>query len=169
MATTVRVYDETTSGERSNELTLDFLTEVVTVRELIRARVNQEVTEYNAKQPSRFSGLVQPVADERRLEVVDAARRDSVVHEDVLGGLHADPDSRIDGRIAPAHGHEVPSSLQRHAGHHIEGHRGLGSEADQLSARRSCDRRQPLQRRRPGGLPEPCSPKQFCRLSDGIL
>ena len=67
MATTVRVYDETTSGDRSNALTLDFLTEVVTVRELIRARVYQEVTEYNAKQPARFSGLVPPAATERRL------------------------------------------------------------------------------------------------------
>jgi hypothetical protein len=67
MATTIRIYDETTSGERSDALTLDFLTEVVTVRELIRARVYQEVTEYNAKQPARFTGLIQPVASERRL------------------------------------------------------------------------------------------------------
>jgi hypothetical protein len=64
---TVRVFDETSSGDRTNEFALDFLTEVVTVRELIRARVYQEVTEYNARQPSRWSGLVQPGAVEQRL------------------------------------------------------------------------------------------------------
>lgn len=67
MVTRVRVFDETTSGERYGELTLDFLTEVVSVRELIRARVYQEVIEHNAKQPSSFSGLVQPGETERRL------------------------------------------------------------------------------------------------------
>jgi hypothetical protein len=67
VVTTVHVYDETTSGERSGELTLDFLTEVVSVRELIRARVYQEVTEYNANRPTRFRGLVQPGETERRL------------------------------------------------------------------------------------------------------
>src|SRR5262249_44849889 len=59
--TLVTVLDETTSGGATNTLTLDFLTERVTVRELIRARIYQEVTEYNAALPERFKGLVQPV------------------------------------------------------------------------------------------------------------
>lgn len=67
MVTTVRVYDETTSGGCTGEFALEFLTEVVTVRELIRVRVYQEVTEYNAKQPARFFGLVQPGVTEDRL------------------------------------------------------------------------------------------------------
>lgn len=60
MVTAVTVRDETTRGETTNELTLEFLTERVTVRELIRSRVYQEVTEYNAAQVGFFRGLVQP-------------------------------------------------------------------------------------------------------------
>jgi hypothetical protein len=67
MATTVIVRDETTSGERTGELTLEFLTERVTAREIIRSRVYQEVTEYNARQPEHFRGLVQPSDAERVL------------------------------------------------------------------------------------------------------
>jgi hypothetical protein len=65
----VHVVDETTSGERTNELTLEFLTERVTVRELIRSRVYQEVTEFNARQGQggEFHGLVQPTEAERVL------------------------------------------------------------------------------------------------------
>jgi hypothetical protein len=56
----VTVHDETTLGESTGELTLEFLTERVTVREIIRSRVYQEVTEYNARQAGLFRGLVQP-------------------------------------------------------------------------------------------------------------
>jgi hypothetical protein len=40
---TITVRDETAAGRAEGELTLDFLTERVTVRELIRSRVFQEV------------------------------------------------------------------------------------------------------------------------------
>jgi hypothetical protein len=43
---------------------LEFLTERVTVRELIRARVYQEVEDYNRAPPGVFRGLVQPEAAE---------------------------------------------------------------------------------------------------------
>lgn len=56
----VTVRDETSSGETTGELTLEFLTERVTAREVIRSRVYQEVTEYNARQAGLFRGLVQP-------------------------------------------------------------------------------------------------------------
>ena len=64
---TITVYDETTSGGRTNELTLEFLNERVSVRDLIRSRVYQEVTEYNARMPEYFRGLVQPTDAERAL------------------------------------------------------------------------------------------------------
>ena len=67
MATSITVYDETTSGGRINELTLEFLDERITVRELIRSRVYQEVTEYNARMPEYFRGLVQPTDAEQVL------------------------------------------------------------------------------------------------------
>src|SRR5262245_35316285 len=60
MAIAVTVRDELTSGKTGNELTLEFLTERVTAREIIRSRVYQEVTEYNARQPEYYRGLVQP-------------------------------------------------------------------------------------------------------------
>src|SRR5918992_3408082 len=65
MPTAVTIRDETIQGETTNELTLEFLDERVTVRELIRGRVYQEVTEYNARQAGYFKGLVQPRDAER--------------------------------------------------------------------------------------------------------
>lgn len=58
MVSTLTICDETTSGETTNELTLDFLTEHITVRELIRSRVYQEVKDYNAQKCEFFRGLV---------------------------------------------------------------------------------------------------------------
>lgn len=61
----VTVRDETTLGETTGELTLAFLAERVCAREIIRSRVYQEVTEYNARQAGLFRGLVQPRDAER--------------------------------------------------------------------------------------------------------
>ena len=65
MSTVITVADETATGSTLNEFSLEFLNERVTVRELIRARVYQEVTEYNARQSEHFRGLVQPEGAER--------------------------------------------------------------------------------------------------------
>ena len=67
MATTVTVYDETTSGERRRGITLDLPEPTITARELIRARVFEEVRSYNQELPERFEGLVQPADAEREL------------------------------------------------------------------------------------------------------
>jgi hypothetical protein len=63
LATTLTVHDLSTDGTALNEISLEFLTERITVRELIRSRVYQEVTEYNARRVTRWSGLVQPRAE----------------------------------------------------------------------------------------------------------
>ena len=60
MSTTVTVKDTTPSGESLGERMLEFLTERVTVRELIRSRVYQEVKDYNAELGRTFRGLVRP-------------------------------------------------------------------------------------------------------------
>jgi hypothetical protein len=60
VTTTVTIADETTTGSTLHEFSLDFLNERVTVRELIRARVYQEVNEYNARRSDYVRGLVQP-------------------------------------------------------------------------------------------------------------
>ena len=65
---TLTIYDETATGRRSEALTLDFLTERITVREVIRSRVYQEVKDYNTKRPELFRGLVEPVDAERVLD-----------------------------------------------------------------------------------------------------
>jgi hypothetical protein len=67
MTTTVTIHDETSSGQRTNSFTLACLTERMTVRELIRARIYQEVQDYNQKEPEYFRGLVEPTNAERVL------------------------------------------------------------------------------------------------------
>lgn len=67
MPATLTIFDETTMGERTEALRLDLLTDRITVRELIRLRVYEEVREYNLKQPGLFRGLVQPREAERLL------------------------------------------------------------------------------------------------------
>jgi hypothetical protein len=59
VAMTLTVHDRTVDGTALGELTLELLTERTTVRELIRSRVYQEVTEHNARRVSRWAGLVQ--------------------------------------------------------------------------------------------------------------
>lgn len=69
MAVTLQIRDETTSGERTNERKLDLLTERITVRELIRSRVYQEVKDCNvkARQGKVFRVLVRPTDAEETL------------------------------------------------------------------------------------------------------
>ena len=62
--TTLTIVDESTQGER-RAWSLDFLGETMTLRELIRRRIYQEVTEYNANVSGYFVGLVQPTESER--------------------------------------------------------------------------------------------------------
>jgi hypothetical protein len=71
MLLTIR--DESATGNVTNELTLDVLAETITVRELIRSRVYQEVQDYNLRQrigQPEFRGLVTPSDAERTLNGV---------------------------------------------------------------------------------------------------
>jgi hypothetical protein len=66
MSVTLMVRDETTSGDVYHERPLEFPTERITVLELIRERVYQEVQDFNRKEDERvFRGLVQPTDSER--------------------------------------------------------------------------------------------------------
>ncbi len=68
MPVTLKVPDETASGDVCYELPLEFPSERITVRELIRERVYQEVQDFNRKQDEQvFRGLVQPTDTERVL------------------------------------------------------------------------------------------------------
>ncbi len=63
---TVTITDESTLGEKRS-WDLDILEETITLAELIRRRIYQEVTEYNARQVGYYYGLVQPTEAERAL------------------------------------------------------------------------------------------------------
>lgn len=63
---TITIVDSSTMGGQ-HAWSLDFLTEVVSLRELIRQRIYQEVTEYNASLTGQFRGLVQPTQTEHTL------------------------------------------------------------------------------------------------------
>lgn len=60
MATSITVRDETTAGATTHRVTLEFPSELITVRELIRERIYQEVQDYNRRADGVFRGLVQP-------------------------------------------------------------------------------------------------------------
>lgn len=67
MPATLTIRDETATGKTTGQTVVEFLTETITVRDLIRGRVYQEVQDYNTKQPETFRGLVQPTDAEQTL------------------------------------------------------------------------------------------------------
>ena len=67
---TLTITDDTASGQTTHSLTLDLLDETITVRELIRSRVYQEVQDHNRRADAAvgsFKGLVTPRDEERAL------------------------------------------------------------------------------------------------------
>lgn len=67
MSGTLTIRDETLGGESFREWTLEVMTERISVRELIRSRVYQEVQDYNVKKGQVFQGLIQPEEAEKAL------------------------------------------------------------------------------------------------------
>jgi len=69
MLTSLKISDLTTAsiGKPEHTFTVHVSGETITVRELIRTRVFQEVEEYNRKQPAVFRMLVQPGEAEHTL------------------------------------------------------------------------------------------------------
>jgi hypothetical protein len=68
MPVTLTIRDESATGDVTNEIPLEFPSERITVRELIRERVYQEVQDFNLRTHDRlFRGLVQPTDAERVL------------------------------------------------------------------------------------------------------
>ena len=74
---TLSVRDETTTGKELATLDLQLDAEQVTVAELIRARVHQEVRAHNAASAAapQFNGLVRPERTERELNGERSGRR----------------------------------------------------------------------------------------------
>lgn len=59
-AITLPVRDENFSGKILQEVLISFDSETVTVKDIIEARVRQEVASYNKKLPAYFNGLIEP-------------------------------------------------------------------------------------------------------------
>ena len=64
MSIALTVRDESVGGESIHEQTLEFPVERMLARELIRARIYQEVQDYNRTRQGAFQGLVRPGEDE---------------------------------------------------------------------------------------------------------
>src|SRR5262245_18679885 len=75
MSMTLTIRDATASGRPLHEWALEVLTERISVRELIRSRVYQEVQDYNRSQPDRFHGLIQPSDAEQTLNGVKLLKK----------------------------------------------------------------------------------------------
>jgi hypothetical protein len=104
---TVMFVDETTGGGRTGEWGMEVAEEWVTLRELIRRRIDQEVAEFNAAGTAIFHGLVQPSPAER---TPDGYR--------LRPGRRVDPDEQFaraveafgrNGFVVLAHDHQVLS------------------------------------------------------------
>jgi len=67
MSVALQIRDETTAGEITMEFELKVLSKKITVRELIKQRVYEEVTNYNKNAPDIFRGLVQPSNSEQKI------------------------------------------------------------------------------------------------------
>lgn len=67
MSITLTIRDETTLDRAGHVFNLELAAEKISVRELIRSRVYQEVQAYNSQQTEYFYGLVQPGEAERTL------------------------------------------------------------------------------------------------------
>ena len=69
MLTKLLIRDETTAslGKAEHTFTVHVSGESISIRELIRQRVTQEVEEFNSRQPAVFRMLVQPSDAERTL------------------------------------------------------------------------------------------------------
>ena len=69
MLTKLLIRDETTAslGKTEHIFTVQVSGEKISIRELIRQRVTQEVEEFNSRQPAVFRMLVQPKDTERTL------------------------------------------------------------------------------------------------------
>jgi hypothetical protein len=60
MPITVTIKDETGAGRVTAAITLDGVDQRITLRDLVRTRVREEVARYNSQPSSRFTGLVMP-------------------------------------------------------------------------------------------------------------
>ena len=64
---TLAIRDENFSGKLIQEILIGFNKTTVSVKDIIEARVRQEVDNYNTKLPDYFNGLIEPTDAEKTL------------------------------------------------------------------------------------------------------
>ncbi len=90
MNLTLTIQDTTGTGKVTNSVDVSFEHELVTVKEIIEARVLKEVSEYNTRIPEYFMGLVQPTDAEKTLNGYRLKDRKKIDPEkQVYVALHA--------------------------------------------------------------------------------
>lgn len=57
---TISIKDENFSGKVLQEVLVGFYSETVTIKDIIEARVRQEVENYNKRLPEYYNGLIEP-------------------------------------------------------------------------------------------------------------
>lgn len=79
----ITIKDETFSGKLLQEISLQFKSDTVSVKDIITERVNAEVNNYNTKLPQYYNGLIEPTDAEKTLngyklkpkKVIDAEKQ----------------------------------------------------------------------------------------------
>ncbi len=80
--TTIKIQDATFAGKVLHEIGLSFASECVTVRDIISARVTQEVQLYNQKQPEYYRGLIDPTDAEKTINGLKVRNRKPIDAEE---------------------------------------------------------------------------------------
>ena len=82
MASTITIQDKTTLSGPGYFWELPVATEQLTVRELIKIRVFEEVEDYNSRQSDLYRGLVQPTEAEQTLNGYKMLKRREIDWEE---------------------------------------------------------------------------------------
>lgn len=64
---TLSIKDENFSGKVLQEVLINFNSQTVTIKDIIEARVGQEVANYNKKLPEYYNGLIEPTDAEKTI------------------------------------------------------------------------------------------------------
>ncbi|AXG69286.1 hypothetical protein KORDIASMS9_01506 [Kordia sp. SMS9] len=64
---TITIKDESLTGDILNQIQIAVESEIITVKDIIEARVISEVETYNNKLPDYFKGFIRPTASEETL------------------------------------------------------------------------------------------------------
>jgi len=79
---TLIIRDQSVGGQPSKEFSLNYSAEILTVRGLIKSRIEQEVKEYNDRikldSTTSFNGLVQPTEFEKGTNTTRSAKLDFI-------------------------------------------------------------------------------------------